>query len=201
MISEENKIWIDFCSGDPSALEKLYKLFYPVLLRYGKKFTTDPAVVEDEIHNLFLSLWQTGKLPADLYSPKAYLLRSLRNRLLDQLRMHERNMHQEIGFEPNTDAYIYSIEDILIQEQAQEEDIVRIRKAMEDLPPRQREIIYLRYYSELSLADIAQVMSLTYQSVRNLLHKAFIRIRELLQTTFSAISLIMMNLPDPDNFF
>ncbi len=110
-------------------------------------------------------------------------------------------MHQEIGFEPNTDAYIYSIEDIMIQEQAQEEDIVRIRKAMEDLPPRQREIIYLRYYSELSLADIAQVMSLTYQSVRNLLHKAFIRIRELLQTTFSAISLIMMNLPDPDNFF
>ena len=87
MISEENRIWIEFCEKNEAALEKLYRHFYPVLFRYGKKFTSDPAIVEDEVHNLFLSLWQTAKLPAGLQSPKAYLLKSLRNRLMDQLRI------------------------------------------------------------------------------------------------------------------
>jgi RNA polymerase sigma factor (sigma-70 family) len=40
------------------------------------------------------------------------------------------------------------------------------------LPNRQKEAIYLKYYSGLKATEISEIMGINYQSVVNTLHKA-----------------------------
>jgi RNA polymerase sigma factor (sigma-70 family) len=48
---------------------------------------------------------------------------------------------------------------------------------LNNLSRRQREVIYLRYYDDLTYEEISQVMGLNYQSVMNHLHKALKALR------------------------
>ena len=52
--------------------------------------------------------------------------------------------------------------------------------ALDELSPRQREIIYLRFYQNLSYEEIADIMDLNYQTSRNLLYKAIRSLRGLI---------------------
>ena len=47
-----------------------------------------------------------------------------------------------------------------------------------NLPPREREVIFLKYYSGLTSQEIAEVMDINYQSVGNTLQKAIYKLRK-----------------------
>ena len=49
----------------------------------------------------------------------------------------------------------------------------RIKQVLNGLPPRQREIMYLRFYENLDFENISQIMEISKQSVHNLLQKAY----------------------------
>ncbi|MDB5147632.1 MAG: sigma-70 family polymerase sigma factor, partial [Mucilaginibacter sp.] len=49
----------------------------------------------------------------------------------------------------------------------------RIKQVLNALPPRQREIMYLRFYENLDFDNISQIMEISKQSVHNLLQKAY----------------------------
>ena len=51
-------------------------------------------------------------------------------------------------------------------------------KLLNKLPKRQKEAIYLKYYSGLKATDIAEIMDINYQSVVNILHKAIKNLKE-----------------------
>jgi len=46
------------------------------------------------------------------------------------------------------------------------------------LPKRQKEAIYLKYYSGLKTTEISEIMNINYQSVVNTLHKAINNLKE-----------------------
>ncbi len=51
---------------------------------------------------------------------------------------------------------------------------------MDKLSARQREIIYLRFYHNMSYEEISDVMQINYQVCRNLLSQAIKSLRKLL---------------------
>jgi len=51
-------------------------------------------------------------------------------------------------------------------------------KLLNKLPKRQKEAIYLKYYSGLKATEISEVMNINYQSVVNILHKALKNLKE-----------------------
>ncbi|MBK9737827.1 MAG: sigma-70 family RNA polymerase sigma factor [Saprospiraceae bacterium] len=81
-----------------------------------------------------------------------------------------------------------SIEDILIQEETNSTNKARLHTAFEQLSSRQREAIYLKYYEEMNYEQICEIMNINYQSVRNLISKGILILRE---NIVSAILLIM----------
>jgi RNA polymerase sigma factor (sigma-70 family) len=48
----------------------------------------------------------------------------------------------------------------------------RLRTALDRLPPKRREALYLRYYKSLPIEEIARTLGLTPPSVKSLLHEA-----------------------------
>ena len=56
----------------------------------------------------------------------------------------------------------------------------RVRAAIEHLPARQREVVLLRVFEELSVADTARAMGCRPGTVKALLHKAMASMRQVM---------------------
>lgn len=53
-----------------------------------------------------------------------------------------------------------------------------LSKSLNKLPKRQKEAIYLKYYTGLNAKEIAEIMEINYQSVVNLIHKGIKSLKE-----------------------
>lgn len=183
------ELWKAFVEGDRDAFSALFRRFYPLLFQYGSKITTDSALLEDSIQELFLDLWQKPTAQP-LHSVKAYLLQALKFKLYKTFR--NKNLISSIGDEDGF-AFELSSETLLIDREETIERTQKIFAALDQLSPRQKEVIYLKIYKGLSYEEVSDVMQLNYQVVRNLLYTALKAFRKLcsllaIQFIFLAVS-------------
>jgi len=169
--------------NDPAALAALMQLYYDDLYNYGTRFTSDNTLVKDCIQEIFIGLWQRRETADTILSPKFYFLRAIKNKILKSL--HKKNqmdfVHKEYDF-----CYELSIEQIIIEKQVNEEKIQKLRKTLELLSKKQKEIVYLKYYQHLDHSQIAELMNVNRQTVYNLLHETLHKLRSLLKADFIA---------------
>jgi len=164
--------------GNRDALGVLFKRYYSLLYNYGSKICTDRLLLEDCIQDLFAELW-LKKTSQPIQSIKAYLLQALKYKLYKSFR----NRIRITGLEQNDPDYFeLSHESFLISKQEDEEKVRTILVAINQLPARQREIIYLRIYKGLNYEEISEIMQINYQVVRNLLCQALKSFRKLITT-------------------
>ena len=172
-------LWEQFRKGDKEAFAALFRAYYEPLFRFGGKFTRDTELLEDSIQELFIELWQ-AKSEAPVLSVKAYLLKSLKYKLLKNFRRKGRVLplsdSNEIIFE-------WSHENFLISQQESAEKKQRVLDALNRLSSRQKEIIYLKYYQNLSYEEVSEIMNINYQVARNLLCQAIKSMKALLAVT------------------
>ncbi|MFD2935141.1 RNA polymerase sigma factor [Spirosoma flavum] len=176
MTSDDYVLWQLFRAGDKQALGVLAERYYRMLKHYGQKFMVDGAVVEDCIQELFLQLWQNRLQINETDSVRHYLLKSIRHHILLYLRSQKRVHYDELGWDTSVGEDVDS-ETLLIRQ----ETLVSLTKTIQDqlalLPAREREALYLRYYENLSIPEIAEVMNVTRQSVSNFIQKALNKLR------------------------
>ena len=167
------KIWLAFIKGDKKGFADLYEITFNRLYHYGMKFTTDEEVVKDCIQELFIKLYRNHRTLPELENPLFYLFRSLKNLLIDALQEKEKMIYflpQEIPFHAK---FIYKNP----EEERNEEIKEKIEEIVNLLSDRQKEVIYLRYQADMSYEEIAAILGINYQSVRNLIHRSIKKIR------------------------
>ncbi|GAB2790479.1 sigma-70 family RNA polymerase sigma factor [Rhabdobacter roseus] len=171
----DTDLWSAFRQGDRVALGKLYDAHIQELLSYGYRITNDRQLIKDSIQDLFLHLWNHRQNLSDTDSVKFYLYRSLRNRIL-----RNTDKHPSLGLDaerlPTLSDLPFESEWIL--QETKQEQLNKLRLALATLPKRQQEAIQLRYYHDFDPEEIAQLMQINNQSVRNLLHLALHRLRD-----------------------
>lgn len=172
----DRELWEAFKEGDREAFTQLYNHHIGDLLTYGYRVTSDRQLIRDSIHDLFLHLWRNRTHLNTTDSIRFYLYRSLRNRII---RNSEKNNQVAID-----SAHLFgnivgelSFEDDLIAKEELSEQLQQLKRAIQQLPKRQQEIIQLRYYHDFSFDEIAEMMQINNQSVRNLLHRAISELR------------------------
>lgn len=176
-MEQEQQIWSLFRAGDRDALAGIADLHYRSLLRYGMKFGLDEAEVQDCIQDLFLDLWQNRSRVGDTGSVKNYLLKSVRNRVIDCIRHKQRfGTENDLSWQINFSDF-HTVEKEWIEKEHLSAVGRQLHQYMEELPKREKEALYLRYYENLSLPEIAEVMGVNRQSVANFLQKALHKLR------------------------
>ena len=158
--------------GDKEAFGNIFYRHYTFLFQFGLKICADRETLEDVIQELFTELWQKKK-NTELQSVKAYLVQSLKYKLY---KAYHKQRHQFI-LEKEEELFELSPETFLVQQEENKEQASKILEALNKLPPRQKEIIYLKIYKGLSYEDISELMHLKYQVVRNLLCQALKTLR------------------------
>ncbi|MCU0355015.1 MAG: sigma-70 family RNA polymerase sigma factor [Cytophagales bacterium] len=188
---EDTRLWQLFREGDRTAFTSLYNAYVQALYNYGRRFTTDTALIEDCIQDLFIDLWRKKDQLADADTPRYYLLKSLRNRLLRRL-----NQRQRFASSGLTDEYDFQVEVsyelTLVNEQWAADQQRLVNRALQSLSKRQREVIYLKFYENFSYEDIARIMSLEVASAYNLVSKALDSVRRHLPAAYAALLLILL---------
>jgi RNA polymerase sigma factor (sigma-70 family) len=183
---EDIKLWEAFRKGDRDAFAALFRSHYELLYRFGSKFTADSELLEDTIQELFIEVWQ-AKSTTPILSVKAYLLKALKYKLLKAFRKTGRLLplyDSDVNFE-------FSHETLLIAEQESAEKQRRVLAALQKLSHRQREIIYLKYYQNLSYEEVSEIMNINYQVARNLLYQAIKSLKTILAGTMELFLLFL----------
>lgn len=166
--------------GDKEALSVLFLKYYDYLQHYGRQVTNDQTNVEECIQELFIYLFESYGRLGDVRNVKAYLFSSLRRRLIEKIQRQRRKRYQNIDT-PYLIEIQFSPEDILFQKENQNHIRQALAQALNQLPARQKEAVYLRYYNNLSTKEIAEVMEVENQTILNTLHKALKKIRKNVQ--------------------
>lgn len=197
---KEIQAWSMFRQGDRNAFKWLYRHFAAMLYNYGTKFTKDTELVEDSIQDLFVELWETRERLSDTTSVKFYLYRALRRRIARQSVFTKRFTNT---FTDNAVLISQSSEFYLMIEQADSVKKQILENSLNQLSARQREILYLKYFDELTFPQIADIMQIDLKSTYKLMYKALAAIKQKLSlhpvqvqtiTTFIIASLFMLML-------
>jgi RNA polymerase sigma factor (sigma-70 family) len=181
MTSLDASLWNDFLAGNKQVFERIFLAHYDDLFRYGMRLTGDEEVVKDCIQNLFQRLWQRRKALAAIQEIKPYLFAALRHHITDELRAQKRRSALQSGYPGEVEMTVqHSPEDFLIAQQLTSEQQSLLLAALSQLSNRHREALYLKFFDGFAYDRIAEIMSLNQQSVRNLVHQAIKRMRQVL---------------------
>lgn len=170
------ELWTLFEKGDKQAFGQLFRRYYPLLYQYGIKICDDPSTLEDCIQDLFTELWNK-KPNQNIQSIKAYLLQALKYKLYKTFRNTKSTV--DIGH-ANNEHFELSHETFLIMADENNEKLKQVLNALNQLPSRQKEIVYLKIYKGLTYEEISEMMGINYQVVRNLLCQALKTFRKLI---------------------
>lgn len=173
--------WNSFRKGDREAFAQLYDEHIQELLSYGYRVTSDRQLIRDSIQDMFLHLWTHRENLSETDSVRFYLFRSLRNRIVRNIEKESKSV--SFYSEEAVDQIVgdYSFEDTLVQFETDQAQATRLDKAIRKLSKRQQEVILFRYHHDFSLGQIEQIMSLSNQSVRNLLHRSISQLRNIFE--------------------
>lgn len=175
-----DKLWESLCAGNRKALNQLFRLYYESLYDYGIKLIGDSEIVKDGIQKLFLRLWRSHNTLSQAQSAEAYLLFSLRRILFRIKKRHRARLERNKTYLDEVFSESFSAEEIIVKIELEREKKAELLDAINSLNGRQKEALFLRYYHGLSNGEIARVMDINRQSVRNHLSRAIKSLRTLL---------------------
>jgi RNA polymerase sigma factor (sigma-70 family) len=180
----EELLWDEYRAGSQPAFASLYREYVNVLYHYCTHFANDRALIKDCIHDLFVELWKHRANIGPTTSVRFYLMASIKRKVVRHLTAEQKLVSQDDVMNnrrgsgewvPGADG---SHENALI---ADEEDLHRhdcLQRAIRQLPRRQREAVYLRYYENLSNEEISTLMHINIQSVYNLIFGALSNLKK-----------------------
>ena len=124
-----------------------------------------------------MNLYFNNKIEIVGNSLKFYLLRAVKNKLLDILRGKKESI--DISECEYTFTINFTIEDKIMEDEEYSSIKKRVSEMLSTLTNRQKEIMYLRYIEEMDYETIARLMDMKVQSIRNIIHKSVDKLKSL----------------------
>lgn len=187
---EEIYLWQQLLIGNVNAFEKLIDRTYDLLFQYGNKFSRDQELVKDCIQDIFLEVWEKRQRLNNEIPPKAYLIASLRRRMHRLAHRNRMTPVEDFGQLPGDFDVEFSAEYSFIRTEQDHNTAKQITTLLNELPKRQKEAVYLKFFHNLERDEIATVMDIHPQSVSNLLQTAFKLLKSQWKTVISFILML-----------
>lgn len=146
-------------SGNKAWLSDAYEVHRLALFRLARLLTGSDPAAEDMVQDAFARLHASGRVPNDV---RAYLRAAVVNLC--------RNRARRLGLERQHPHPVPS--------PVHEPEIDDTWAAVQKLPFRQRAVVVLRFYEDLSEAEIAATLGCPLGTVKSALHRGLARLRK-----------------------
>ena len=159
-----------------------YNEYYETLYSYALHMGFDKQTAMDAIHDVFYKLCTHHSSLSEINNLKFYLIRSLKNRLID-IKRNDRESAVSVSSQDEIQKALpfqlqVTVEDKLIMKEDAEEICRKVEAVLSRLTDHQREIVYMRYIKEQSYEEIAEIMQISIASCRNLISKSLTKLKE-----------------------
>ena len=172
----DKELWCQFQQGNEAALASLYSRYFDHLYNYGFKFTQDVTLVEACIQELFIKLIRNRQNLSLPDSVKNYLFKAYRSYMFDRMEKLKKYPTQDLNESMDFELDLHRESGLIVEE----EQVARGKKlneAIQELTPRQKEAIFLRYQEGLSYPAIAEMLSLSQKATYKLIGRAIQALR------------------------
>ncbi len=160
--------------GDREAYRRLLEGITPYVRSLAARRLLNRGDVEDAVQDVLLTV-HTIRHTYDAARPFGPWLVAIANRrIVDWLRRQGRALAREVEFDPDDETFLPPQANIV--EEAS--DGHALRKAIEQLPPGQREAIRLMKLEELSLKEAAAKSGMSIAALKVATHRALKSLRE-----------------------
>lgn len=167
---------------DPEAYSKVYDLYADRIYRFVFFKVSSKEEAQDLTSEVFLKTWQYIISGKDILNLNAYLYRVARNLVVDHYR---KASQKEVSFDALAGGLdsLDQEESLRVEQTKALEDKLQMEK-IEDklmgLKDEYREVIILRYVDDLSISEIADIVSKKKGAVRVILFRALNALKELM---------------------
>ena len=179
-VSSDEFLWSSFKNGNELAFTVLYKKYVQKLYDYGMHASHDENLVKDCLQDLFFKLWDKRETIASVELVKPYLFTAFRRLLIERITSKRKEVtfsawhERSFEFDP-------SIESEIIDREQNSDNHHQLTRCLQLLTKRQREIIYLRFYNDLSYLEISVITEMQVNSVYNMVSKTIEMFRKKMQ--------------------
>lgn len=170
-------IWDKMKTGDEKSLSEVFTLYYTDLYKYGIKIFDLPDLVKDSIQDVFMRIWEKRDTIGDIQNPKAYLISSVRRKLFANKEIRSDEISDELLKKEGKQNFSFSTTEFIEIEEISQQIRNSLVTAINNLPERQRELVFLRFYYNLKYLEIAKIMEVNEQTVRNMMQRTLSNLR------------------------
>jgi len=166
-------------TGDEAAFRELYEEFSGRTRRFAGALLDDGSA-EDVQQEVWLSVYRRIGQLTDPGAFRTWLYMTTRHSVIDLLRRRRREA-ELLALQPaaSKDTDVHEHHDTT------EPDRAVIRSAIAQLPPVQREVVMLRFWDDMTYAEISLIVGCSIGTVRSRLHYARRALEKLLQDSDS----------------
>jgi RNA polymerase sigma-70 factor, ECF subfamily len=165
--------------GDQGAFALLYDASRRLVYATALRILGDPADAEEVTLDVYLQVWRNAKDYVDHRGTVvAWLLMLARSRAIDRLRSRASRTRREEPFQEF--AQFRSTDPAPDHEIELSQRRRRVVSALDTLPPEQREVIELAFFSGLTHTELAAQLNQPLGTVKTRVRQGMMKIRELL---------------------
>ena len=177
---DDERLWVERArTGEPEAIGWLYERYFDRIYRYIYLKVGDPSDAEDITEQVFLKMieaihnfqWQGSSFASWLY-------RIAHNQVVDTIRQHARR--PQVPLEPVADILPSSDGDDPYRHAERSDFRDHLEDAMSDLTQLQAQVIMLKFGSDMSNAQVAEVMERTEGAIKALQYSALQNLNKLM---------------------
>jgi RNA polymerase sigma-70 factor (ECF subfamily) len=171
--------------GDTLAFTELYNRHKDKLYSFSMDMVGSPEKANDLVHDVFLKIWEQRSSLKGKEVFSGYLYTMVRNFCIDHFRKFARESLINRKLAENGKENFETPESDLLYRDLQN----KVQQAINNLPPRQKEIYILHREERLKYNEIAQKLNLSVSTVENHFSRAMVSIRIFLGSEYAGILL------------
>jgi len=164
-------------SENSTRFKVVYDEVFPIVIRLVWRITGDQEIAEELCHDAFIKLYDRLDSFPDNNQAKYWMIRVCKNHALNHVKrkQRERKAYERVLVEPKRE--IKTGEELVMNEVTRE----MVRKALEKLPPKMKEVLMMKEYGELNYRDIGKILGISEANVKVRVFRARQKLGELLQ--------------------
>lgn len=159
-----NQIATQLHQGDKNAISSLLDDYYTLFDNYAFRILGDRTISKEIVLDTFTNIWINRSKLSKVTDFRSYIYSSIRNGSIDYIRKFRRDNIESLADKYDSILEIKETpEDLVVTQQ----ELTKINNAIDKLPPRCKEILYLVKEEKLKYKEVATILGISERTVEN----------------------------------
>lgn len=167
------EIWTNITKGDAKALQILHEKYFHGMCLYASKIINETGITEEIVSDCFIKIWEKRQQLHIQKSVKHYLFLMLRNAIIDHLRKPYFDSELRFDIPDLPDESVFD----------DQQTFGQLYQCIDKLPPQRRQILEMIAFENMSYKETAQKLSISVNTVKTQMGRAYKFLKETLDPT------------------